>query len=454
MINRAYLQCIIPSCGATYDVGQAITECGACGNLLDVAYEHVVPSSFKGTFLGRRNPGNNIFNESGVHRFRESANFTGTDSGKYGEYSKVLVSLDGLEGNTKPVNVTAVARYVGMDPKTLYLQFEGRNPSGSFKDNGMATAFTHGKMVGAETYACASTGNTSASAAQYAANEGKRAFVIVGQDASPTKVAQALYHGAVVFKLEGPFDKAMGLIKKVADEKGVYLVNSVNPFRLEGQKTIIYRMLESLKWNPPDWIVLPFGNGGNTAAFGKALKELYDWGWIKKMPRIAVVNARGANTFYHLYHERGLKWNGGAANDVMIQDYYSRLHKNRVRPRTKASAVAILKPENMKKALRTMEWTNGVAAQVSDIEIMKALGVIGRNGFGAEIASAAAVAGIKQLVEQGIIGRDETVVGVMTGDWWKESKEIMAHEERKGLITVPPNIDVIYRKFDEALRAA
>src|SRR5919198_1551709 len=210
------------------------------------------------------------------------------------------------------------------------LQPEGYNPSGSFKDNGMSTALTHAKTLNVKRIICASTGNTSASAAMYAANEDMLCdvFVPAGQIA-PGKLGQAFQFGAQVIEVNGNFDDALTTSLKNAKETGGYTVNSVNPFRLEGQKTIIYRVLEHLDWNPPDWIVYPGGALGNTSSCGKCLMELYEWGWIKKIPRMAIVNAEGANTFYELYNGlfegKRLTWNGGMPDLAMVDRYYAHL---------------------------------------------------------------------------------------------------------------------------------
>jgi threonine synthase len=219
----------------------------------------------------------------------------------------------------------------------------------------------------------------------------------------------------------------MNRVKELVTKKGFYAVNSLNAFRLEGQKTMIYRVLAYLKWRVPDWIVFPGGNLGNTSAFGKAFKELYDWGWIRKMPRIAVVNAEGANTLYRLFNELGVKWNGGRVDDDVINAYYKDLERKEWKAETKASAIEILKPVNLKKALRTLENTDGLVVQVSDEEMLDARAIVGRNGFGCELASAATVAGIKKLVSEERIQADETTVGILTGHMLKDMDTIIQY---------------------------
>ncbi len=426
MKTESWQQCIIPSCGKKYSVKERRTACD-CGELLDVKYTGDLPKSLQKTFRERRNYGQNIFDESGVWRYRELINFVGVDTENYDAYSQKLVSLNGVEGRTKPVQLPKVAKYVGIKTGNFWLQFEGDNPTGSFKDNGMATAFTHAKMVGAKKVVCASTGNTSSSAAAFAANLlDMEAVIFVGEGKiAKGKLAQTLAYGARVLQVKGDFDVAMALVKELSKKSGIYVVNSLNAFRLEGQKTMMYRVLDYLNWEVPDWIVLPGGNLGNTSAFGKAFMELYDYGWIKKKPRIAVVNAEGAPTLAELYNERKLRWNNGNIDNEIIEEYYREIDKKGVKASTKASAIEILKPVNLKKSLRTLEFTDGVVTQISDEAILDAMAMVSRNGFGCEPASAATVAGIKKLVEQGEIGTDEFVVGILTGHMLKDIKAIV-----------------------------
>lgn len=413
-------ECIVPSCGLKYSVKEARTACDR-GHLLDIRYAEPPAAKLKEVFLERRNHRGNIFNESGVWRYRELLNFTGVDTEEYESYRKLLVSLDGGEGHTKPYKMSKVAKeYTDSNSESLYLQPEGLNPSGSFKDNGICTGLTAAKMLGVRKMICASTGNTSASLAMYAANEGLEARVYVpkGQIA-PGKLAQAFQFGAEIVQVEGDFDAALETVLSIAKNEGAYVMNSINPFRLEGQKTVIFRALEYFDWNVPDWIVWPGGNLGNSAAFGKGLSELYDWGFIKKKPRVAVVNAEGANTLYMLhnglYDGRRLVWNSGRYDEALIQDYYSYLKESSFKAETVASAIKIMKPVNLPKCLRTLEQFNGVVTQVSDSEMLDAMAIVGMNGFDCEPASGATVAGIKTLVEKGVIAKDDMVLGILTG---------------------------------------
>ena len=443
MQGDAYLKCIDPRCGLEYPIKNTNVECEK-GHLLDVKYKNRPPVSLKEVFYQRRNPQGNIFNESGVWRFRELLNFCQIDTESTEECSKYLVSLDGAEGRqSKPYKMSKAAEFIGISSDTLWLQPEGYNPSGSFKDNGMASAVTHAKMVGAKKIVCASTGNTSASAGMFAANEGIRCDVYIpsGQIA-PGKLSQAYQFGAQIIEVDGNFDDALKQSLDDAKNHNGYTVNSVNPFRIEGQKTIPYRALEYLKWEPPDWIVYPGGALGNTSSCGKALMELYQWGWIKKIPRIAVINSEGASTLSDLYNGKfegeELRWNKGNTNTELITRYYDHLDKEGIRPKTKATAIQIGRPANILKGLRALEFTDGVVTTVSDSEMLDGMSVVGLNGFDCEMASGASVVGIKKLVEGGIIKKDDVVVGILTGRQKDAMLPVEYHNNSKNKFAIPP----------------
>ncbi len=333
------------------------------------------------------------------------------------------------EGQTILQQADGVARYTGMKPGRLYLQYEGMNPSGSFKDNGMSAAFTHARLVGAQRAACASTGNTSASLALYCSTTKlMRAVIFVGSGKiAYGKLSQALDFGALTVQITGDFDDAMARVKEVSSQLGIYLVNSVNPFRLEGQKTIMYRVLEALRWEVPDWIVVPGGNLGNSSAFGKAFWELHQLGLIDRIPRLAVINASGAKTLYELVEKERLQWNHGQPNEELIGQYYRQMDAENQRADTIASAIEINRPVNLPKCLRALEICNGVVRHVSDQDILDAKAQVGANGLGCEPASAASVAGTKLLVSQGIIGPDERVVCILTGHQLKDPNATVAY---------------------------
>jgi len=423
----AYQRCISPACGATFGVSETLTACKKCGGLLDIAYDWQraqAPkqlSDFEKKWSQRRNP----LCFSGVWRFKELLDFASDDQ---------VVTIG--EGQTLLRPEPEVAAYTGV--KNVCLQYEGLNPSGSFKDNGMTAGFTHARVVGARKVACASTGNTSSSLAAYAAAsagaKGKlEAVVFVGSGRiAMGKLSQGLDYGARTIQIMGLFDDAMKRVKEVSASLGIYLLNSVNPFRLEGQKTIMFRVLEALNWDVPDWIVVPGGNLGNSSAFGKAFKELHDLGLIKRLPRLAVINASGANTLNRLYNEAGIRWNGGAYDKTKIDAFYQQMDAEHREANTIASAIEINRPVNLTKCLRALEWLNGVVTEVSDQEIIDAKAIVGRGGLGCEPASAASVAGTRRLVESGVIGRDERVVCIITGHQLKAANTTVGYHSLHG----------------------
>ena len=443
MQNQANLKCIIPKCGKEYPISSTKIKC-ECGNLLDVNYKYNLSTNLKEIFYERRNPQGSIFNESGVWRFRELLNFCEIDMEDLEQCSKNLVSLDGAEGRqSKPYHMSKVANFIGIKNEGLMLQPEGYNPSGSFKDNGMSTAVTHGKMIGAKKIICASTGNTSASAGMYAANENMECDVYIPDgEISPGKLSQAYQFGTQLIKIKGNFDDAFLRSLEAANESGSYTVNSINPFRIEGQKTILYRVLEFLNWEVPDWIVYPGGALGNTSSCGKAIMELYQWGWIKKIPRIAVVNATGANTLDVLYNGKfegvELRWNKGNPDIELIERYYSKMQKDGTRPKTKATAIQIGKPVNLLKGLRALEFTNGVVLSVEDKEMLDGMSVVGLNGFDCEMASGAVPAGIKKLLDEDIIKNDDKIAGILTGRQKEPLLPIDYHNDGSNRFARPP----------------
>src|ERR687896_720015 len=391
MQSQAVKKCINSSCGFTYEINNDIYRC-TCGSLLDIIYSERPSEGLIDIFYERRNHGGNIYNESGVWRFRDLINFPAIDIENFDECARVLVSLDGAEGRlSRPYQMSKVADYADMKHNCFLLQPEGYNPSGSFKDNGMSTAVTHAKMLKVKKLICASTGNTSASAAMYAANENMECDVYIPKgEVAPGKLGQAFQFGAQVIQVDGNFDDALSSSLKKAKELSGYTVNSVNPFRLEGQKTIVYRVMEYLNWTPPDWIVYPGGALGNTSSCGKCLIELYEWGWIKKIPRLVVVNAKGANVLYNLFNgffeDKPLRWNSGRPDLGIIDRYYADLDKKGIRPRTHATAIQIGRPANIVKALRALDFTDGVVVQVSDREMSDGMSIVGLNGFDCEMA--------------------------------------------------------------------
>lgn len=374
-----WLQCI--NCPEKYDALEIRYTCN-CGGLLAVERDTILD---RDSFDDRRSSRAPI-DQSGVWRFREG-----------------VLNLDRVI--THPEGATRLYERNGL----LY-KHEGENPTGSFKDRGMTVAVTQAVRVGARAVACASTGNTSASLAAYAAQAALRAIVFVpaGKVASG-KLAQTLAYGATCLQVRGDFDAAMRLVRDACDKLGIYLVNSINPFRIEGQKTIIWELLQDLRWQAPDWIVVPAGNLGNTSAFGKALREAHANKWIDTMPRLASIQASGANPFFLSY-----------------EDAFATRH--RVKAETIASAIRIGDPVSHDKAVDAIRLTNGIVEQVTDEEIMRAKREIDGMGIGCEPASAATLAGVKKLKAAGVMKEGERIVCVLTGNILKDPEANMRPE--------------------------
>src|SRR5687768_10338032 len=421
MTDAAFQQCINPTCGTTYSVDDARVACTKCGGLLDIKYDWAklpkTPKSLtefenRWATKGTATEGRNDF--SGVWRFRELMPFYRSED--------QIVTIG--EGRTVLQTADLLARQVKMKPGKLQLQYEGLNPSGSFKDNGMTAAFTHARMVGAKRVACASTGNTSASLALFAAFAEMQGIVFIGSGKIAFgKLSQALDYGALTLQVNGDFDACLRRIRQIAVDHrglGIYLMNSVNPFRLEGQKSIMLRVLEALEWQSPDWIVVPGGNLGNSSAFGKAFQELKELGLIKKIPRLAVINATGANTLNEVYTRRGARWNGGRYDAGIIQGIYAAMDEANYHPHTVASAIEISRPVNLPKCLRALDVMNGVVREVSDDEILEHRAMVARWGFGCEPASAASVAGLHKLLDEQVISPSDQVVCILTGHELKD----------------------------------
>ncbi len=396
------------SCGATLDDRTARATCPNCGGLL--AVEHVAPRStgaaLRALFderLGAASYRGLAAERSGVWRFRELV--------LPAARPEEIVSHP--EGNTPLVARDAVASFAGVNG--LRLKHEGHNPSASFKDRGMTAALTQARRIGARAVACASTGNTSASLAAYAAQAEIPAFVLVPEGRVSTgKLAQTLAYGAHMIRLRGDFDDCLELAREASERLGVYLVNSLNPFRVEGQKTIVLELLQQLGWESPDWIALPAGNLGNTAAFGKALREAHALGLIDRVPRLLAVQAAGAAPFA-----------AGFSDDFAT--------RRRVRAETAATAIRIGDPASWDRAVEAIRFTQGHVVAVSDAEIFAAKRVVDSCGVGCEPASAASVAGVRTLVERGIIGREERVVSVLTGHLLKDPDAALAARVAGGL---------------------
>ena len=429
--DAAFQKCINPACGAEFDCKESIFKCPQCGDLLDIQYNWAkVPVPRKLADFGRRWANRDKpLDFSGVWRFRELLDFCPDEH-------KITIG----EGQTILQQNRAIARQLGMKPDCLFLQYEGLNPSGSFKDNGMTAAFSHAKMVGARSCACATTGNTSASVALYAQSCGLKCTVFIGSGRIAFgKLSQAMDYGAQTVQIQGDFDDCMKQVQAVCVELGLYLLNSLNPFRLEGQKTIMFRIIEALGWQVPDWIVVPGGNLGNSSAFGKAFAELKQLGLIDRVPRMAIINATGADTLTDLVNNKKLAWNGAHVNQKIIDDYYADLTARHFSPHTCASAIEISRPVNLKKCLRAIDVCQGIVRAVTDQEICDAKALIGKFGLGCEPASAATVAGLAHLLADGVIAKDARVACVLTGHTLKDPNvTVNYHKDKQGQFSNPP----------------
>lgn len=315
------------------------------------------------------------------------------------------------EGGTPLYQTDALGAEIGI--KELHVKFEGLNPTGSFKDRGMTVGVSHAKELGAKVVGCASTGNTSAALAAYASKAGIQCAVFLPSGkVAMGKLAQAMFFGAKVLSVDGNFDDALALARKMAEERNLYLLNSINPYRPEGQKSVLFEIMDQLKYNVPDRIILPVGNAANIWAVYKAVKELQEVGWIDKVPMLTGIQAEGSAPVAKAFAAK--------AKDFVAE-------KN---PETVATAIRIGNPVSGRKALQAIYDTGGYATTVTDAEIIAAQKMLGRKeGVGVEPASAASVAGAKKLREMGIIGKDERVVCICTGNGLKDPDTIIANSD-------------------------
>ncbi|HEY8598443.1 MAG TPA: threonine synthase [Thermomicrobiales bacterium] len=430
--ERTTVRLVCAECGAEYPTDVPRYRC-SCGGLLTVeqpiaALRQLVSREFFDARLASRDK----LDQSGVWRFRELL----------GDYmADEIVSKPEGRGNLYEDQRLTAWSGVGQ----LWLKHEGENPTGSFKDRGMTVGMTHARRLGARTVACASSGNTSASLASYAATADLAALTFVPEGkVSTAKIAQTIAYGARVIQIRGDFDAAMRLVQEVAEtpEYGVYLLNSINPFRLEGQKTIVFDALQALNWQTPDAIVLPGGNLGNTSAFGKALEEALALGLIDRMPQIITVQAGGAAPFARAF-----------ARGFAPGSYQP------VEAHTVASAIAIGDPVSYPRARRVIQRTEGIVLAVSDAAILASKAQIDRAGIGCEPASAAALAGLHALVADGLLSPRASVLAILTGNLMKDAEAIAAYHqpdpagERPGAnppITIDPTIEAVKAILDQA----
>ncbi|WP_048191212.1 threonine synthase [Methanobacterium sp. SMA-27] len=369
------MKCI--TCGEEYDLGEIIYTCSKCGSTLEVISR---PDVSRDIFECRR---------STMWKYKE---FMPVNESK-------IVSLE--EGGTPFCKCPKIGDKLGID---LYVKVEGSNPTGSFKDRGMSVGITKAVELGVDTVGCASTGNTSASLAAYAARAGKRCIVLLPSGkVALGKLAQAMFHGAEVISIKGNFDEALETVTSLALEGQLYLLNSINPFRLEGQKSIGFEVVDDLGWKSPDRIILPVGNAGNISAIWKGVSEFHEAGFIDDLPMMTGIQAEGAAPI---------------ANAV-------RKGKNSIEPvnnpETIATAIRIGAPVSAQKALRAIYDSNGIAETVTDDEILNAQKLLARTeGIGVEPASAASIAGLLKLVKNGEVDKGEQVVCIVTGHLLKD----------------------------------
>ncbi len=414
----SHLRCFDSTCGKRYELDEIIYSCGRCGGLLEVANAlDTADAARLRTIWEQRRTSRSKIDTSGVWRFREMLPFV-TDT-------EQIVTLP--EGNTPLFDAPRAAQYAGLD--AVQFKHQGYNPTASFKDNGMTAGVTQARILGMRRVACVSTGNTSASMAAYAAAAGLQAviFLPAGKIAYG-KLAQAIEYGALTIQVEANFDQILSLVRDLAENLGIYLLNSVNPFRIEGQKSIVIEMLEQRGWCVPDWIVLPGGNLGNVSALGKGLRELREIGIIDTIPRIAVIQAAGSAPFFAQFRDAGT------------------LRPVR-EPETLATAIRIGNPVSWRKAAFEVHAATGVVQAVTEQEIADAKAVIGRCGIGCEPASAATLAGIRKLVGAGTIDGAADVAGILTGHLLKDPDYV--YQFHSGTLQAP-NGDALRSTLENA----
>ena len=392
---------------------------------MNYEFEPFDPEALRRAWHQRRLSGEPI-DRSGVWRFRELIPFL--------EPGDRIISLS--EGSTPLVGARRTGWWAG--PVHLTIKHQGNNPTGSFKDLGMTACITRAASRGIRRVACASTGNTSSSMAAYAARAGMKALLFVPyRQISAAKLAQALDFGSLVVEVGDSFDEAFRLLREIAAELDLYLVNSVNPFRIEGQKTIVAEMLEQRAWRPPEYIVVPGGNLGNVSAIGKGLRELKELGFIEKVPQVVVVQAAGSSPFHQMLA-------GGLDELTPVP-----------KPDTEATAIRIGHPANWKKAQRVLEWCGGFTECVADREIFEAKTMLAEDGVGCEPASAATIAGVRKLVRAGKIPWHADIVCILTGNQLKDTEYIMRHrsedQESRQRLRVEPNLEALRKALGQAV---
>lgn len=386
------MKLVCVSCSSELPVGTFDYQC-ECGGLFDIVHDtaSLDAERLKRLFHERLAERMSLY-ASGVWRYKELI---------FPELDDDFITTK-YEGNTGLYSSALLQNYTGV--RQIWLKAQSENPSGSFKDNGMTVAVSHGRSLGYSRFTCTSTGNTSSSLAMYASLAQGTSYVFVpNKNISLNKVLQTLAYGSKVISFDGTYDDGIRFYEQYSKELGLYICNSINPFRIEGQKSIIYEIAQYLNWNLPDWVVIPGGALSNVTALGKGLHDLKTLGFIEKVPRVALVQAEGASPFHRMVAEK--------KTELVPEP----------NPYTRASALNIGNPPSWKKALRTLEQTAGVTCSVTDEEILNAKALVDQSGIGCEPASAATVAGLRKLVSEHVIDQDETAVCILTGNMLKDT---------------------------------
>ncbi len=402
-MSEAYkLECM--RCGTRFSKDDIVYTCGKCDGLLDIKYDYSEMDAERVVEA----------KGEGVWKYRALLPFNE-------DTEPVTIG----EGNTPLYRCDRLARSVGIT--NLWVKHEGLNPTGSFKDRGMTVGVTKAMELNVKGVACASTGNTSASLAIFAARAGLPCYVLLpAGKVALGKVAQAMMHGAKVFSLNGNFDDALRVVRRLCDEERLYLLNSVNPYRLEGQKTIAFEIAEQLNWEIPDRVILPVGNAGNISAIYKGFLELKELGITNGVPMMTGIQAEGAQPVVHAFRH--------GRSDIIPEPH----------PETIASAIRIGNPVNAVKALRAIYDSGGVAESVTDDEITDSQLMLARlEGIGVEPASAASIAGLRKLCDMGVIEPDERVVCITTGHLLKDPERAIAICEPP--YEVPADVEAVRR---------
>lgn len=464
MISSHQLRCIGCTRRIAGDQAPPDFRCGACGELFEVVYPWTSqssgepaatgasaclpnPSALRWLWQERRTSSQSI-DQSGVWRFRDLLPIVA-------DFDRVTTLR---EGNTPLYDLPRAARSLGIH--WVLAKHQGMNPTGSFKDTGMTAALSVAVERGFQWVACASTGNTSAAMAAYAARAGLRSIVFIPEGKIAWgKLSQSMDYGALTLQLRTDFDGCVQMVNELVRHHPIYLLNSVNPYRLEGQKTPAFELLEQMDWQVPEHVIVPGGNLANSSALAKGFVEMRQLGLISRLPRISIIQAEGANPLF-----TSMQQNGGK-------------ELTPVKAETRASAIRIGNPASWRKAVHALQSTGGWCEQVSEREIAIAKAEIGAEGIGCEPASAVTLAGLKKLVGNGRVGTEERAVLILTGHTLKdsdytihfhrdelfaESEQVaMSRSERESIaeLSKPPlvldaDIDNILRTLDERMNAA